>query len=172
MSSGVTAAAAASALSPSSFASRSRSRSPSSAQKTPETRSPSHHGLRSVSPNPKRISETRRKQNSFELNGHNSLQTADLNAHLEHKNSDLPEAANNKYENVSDNGSEISDEGYRSLGLIQNSTVNKRASVHSQVSNEDAENSGKSSDSFIFHSLADGPDVRHLLITQSVWIWR
>lgn len=49
----------------------------------------------------------------------------------------------NKYENVSDNGSEISDEGYRSLGLIQNGNSHKRASMHSQASNEDAENSGE-----------------------------
>jgi growth arrest-specific protein 2 len=49
----------------------------------------------------------------------------------------------NKYENVSDNGSEISDEGYRSLGLIQSGNA-KRISVHSQASNEDAETNGKS----------------------------
>lgn len=48
----------------------------------------------------------------------------------------------NKYDNTSDNGSEISDEGYRSLGLIQNGT-NKRASMHSQASNEDADNASK-----------------------------
>lgn len=47
----------------------------------------------------------------------------------------------NKYENISDNGSEISDEGYRSLGLIQ--TNNKRISLHSQVSNEEAETNGE-----------------------------
>lgn len=47
----------------------------------------------------------------------------------------------NKYENLSDNGSEISDEGYRSLGLIQ--TNNKRISLHSQVSNEEAETNGE-----------------------------
>jgi growth arrest-specific protein 2 len=48
----------------------------------------------------------------------------------------------NKYENVSDNGSEISDEGYRSLGLIQSGNA-KRISVHSQASNEDAETNGE-----------------------------
>lgn len=48
----------------------------------------------------------------------------------------------NKYENISDNGSEISDEGYRSLGLIQSNTA-KRISLHSQVSNEDADTNGK-----------------------------
>lgn len=49
----------------------------------------------------------------------------------------------NKYENVSDNGSEISDEGYRSLGLIQSNNA-KRISVHSQASNEDADTNGES----------------------------
>lgn len=44
-----------------------------------------------------------------------------------------------KFENISDNGSEISDEGYRSLGLIQQAKDNqsKRISLHSQTSNED-----------------------------------
>lgn len=49
---------------------------------------------------------------------------------------------NNKFENISDNGSEISDEGYRSLGLIQ-SNVPKRESLHSHASIDDAENNGK-----------------------------
>jgi hypothetical protein len=50
----------------------------------------------------------------------------------------------NKYENVSDNGSEISDEGYRSLGIIQTgNNVEKRVSLYSQASNEDADNSGE-----------------------------
>lgn len=48
----------------------------------------------------------------------------------------------NKYENVSDNGSEISDEGYRSLGLIQSNNP-KRISLHSQASNEDADTNGE-----------------------------
>lgn len=48
----------------------------------------------------------------------------------------------NKYENISDNGSEISDEGYRSLGLIHSNNA-KRISLHSQVSNEDADTNGK-----------------------------
>lgn len=52
-----------------------------------------------------------------------------------------------KFENISDNGSEISDEGYRSLGLIQQNgqqaVVEKRASVHSQLSTEDADYSGE-----------------------------
>lgn len=69
---------------------------------------------------------------------------------------DLKTDGNNgdgKFENISDNGSEISDEGYRSLGVIQansnnnnnNSNVNqtKRASLNSQTSTEDAELNGK-----------------------------
>lgn len=60
-----------------------------------------------------------------------------------------------KFENISDNGSEISDEGYRSLGLIQNGggahnghighggAVDKRTSIHSQLSTDDADYSGE-----------------------------
>lgn len=47
-----------------------------------------------------------------------------------------------KFENISDNGSEISDEGYRSLGVIQ-SNAQKRESLHSQASIEDAETNGE-----------------------------
>lgn len=55
----------------------------------------------------------------------------------------------NKYENISDNGSEISDEGYRSLGLIQSNNA-KRISLHSQVSNEDADTNGELTAVFAF----------------------
>lgn len=58
-----------------------------------------------------------------------------------------------KFENISDNGSEISDEGYRSLGLIQggvgtananiNNNNNNRMSLISQTSTDDAELNGK-----------------------------
>lgn len=63
-----------------------------------------------------------------------------------------PGDAAGKFENISDNGSEISDEGYRSLGLIQNGgggalgggvNVDKRTSIHSQLSTDDAEYSGE-----------------------------
>lgn len=57
-------------------------------------------------------------------------------------NGATPNDGANKYENVSDNGSEISDEGYRSLGLIQSNNP-KRISLHSQASNEDADTNGK-----------------------------
>lgn len=64
----------------------------------------------------------------------------------------------NKFENISDNGSEISDEGYRSLGVIQ-SGAQKRESLHSQASIEDAESNARldqtSSDSQI--SPSDEP---------------
>lgn len=55
-----------------------------------------------------------------------------------------------KFENISDNGSEISDEGYRSLGVIQaNLNGNlKRSSLHSQTSTEDAELNGMFIDGF------------------------
>lgn len=49
-----------------------------------------------------------------------------------------------KSDNISDNGSEISDEGYRSLGLIQ--INNKRASLHSDASNDEADSTIRSND--------------------------
>lgn len=59
-----------------------------------------------------------------------------------HHNSSDTSANSNKFENISDNGSEISDEGYRSLGVIQ-SNAQKRESIHSQASIDDAENNGE-----------------------------
>lgn len=111
-----------------------RSRSPS--YKNSDFRSPSH-GLRSTSPNLRRFNDTRKKQTNLETNVSIPISSQTT---LDDNKTDLEVA--NRYENVSDNGSEISDEGYRSLGIIQNGIINKRASVHSQVSNEDAENSG------------------------------
>lgn len=58
-----------------------------------------------------------------------------------------------KFENISDNGSEISDEGYRSLGLIQqaNNNQSKRASLHSQTSIEDGKtDDAKTNGEFFF----------------------
>lgn len=118
-----------------------------------------------MSPSPRRLVDMRKKQNSTEIpstNNHIStvqipLSTQEL---IEPTNNVVTEAkielqmvnggnntvagtdnGANKYENISDNGSEISDEGYRSLGLIQ--TNNKRISLHSQVSNEETETNGK-----------------------------
>lgn len=69
-----------------------------------------------------------------------------------------------KFENISDNGSEISDEGYRSLGVIQ-STAQKRESLHSQASIEDAESNARldqtSSDSQISPTDEPEPEQEH-----------
>lgn len=46
----------------------------------------------------------------------------------------------NKYENISDNGSEISDEGYRSLGVISSNA--KRIFLYNQMPREDADTNG------------------------------
>lgn len=106
---------------------------------------------RSVSPSQRRIHEFRKKQNSLESNSsvtNNITITTHLdNIHLSHPESKL-ETGNNdgsgKSDNISDNGSEISDEGYRSLGLIQNNNgVCKRASLLSEVSNDEAECNGE-----------------------------
>lgn len=50
-------------------------------------------------------------------------------------NSTSSNEVDSKYESVSDNGSEISDEGYRSLGLTQqeNSSANKQAPVNGKT---------------------------------------
>lgn len=67
-----------------------------------------------------------------------------------------------KFENISDNGSEISDEGYRSLGLIQNGggaqnghggAVDKRTSIHSQLSTDDADYSGEYGFVMVFRGM-------------------
>lgn len=112
-----------------------RSRSPS--YKGLDLRSTSH-GIRSTSPNRKRFNESKKKPINFETGVPVSTSSQPT---IDDNKTELEVV--NKYENFSDNGSEISDEGYRSLGLIQNGVMNKRASIHSQISNEDAENSGE-----------------------------
>ncbi|XP_063697123.1 GAS2-like protein pickled eggs [Culicoides brevitarsis] len=120
---------------------RSRSRSPSQRNgidKTKLSQIP-----RSASPNTKRVSDKEKKrQLSFESNIVIPLNPQEIStqATMQETKADLPTESVNKYENVSDNGSEISDEGYRSLGLIQNGKGDKRSSMLSQASNEDAEN--------------------------------
>ncbi|KAH8400577.1 hypothetical protein KR222_007117 [Zaprionus bogoriensis] len=125
---------------------------------------------RSMSPSQRRLlNEMRRKQNSLESyssSGPKSLPSVDFgeetaggsNTTTSTGASGQPEQ-NNKFENISDNGSEISDEGYRSLGVIQ-STAQKRESLHSQASIEDAESNARldqtSSDSQI--SPTDEPE--------------
>lgn len=140
-------------LSPPSRA-RSRSRSPTPNRRStggdtlhaPERQkiiSPNHSNLRrSMSPSPRRISEFKKKQNSVET-------TTPIAPIATTMSTATPvDAANSdhhvKFENVSDNGSEISDEGYRSLGLIHlNGNQPKRTSLHSQASTDDAEFNGR-----------------------------
>lgn len=122
---------------------------------------------RSMSPSPRRLIDMRKKQNSLDSNNGsgpkslpicsetvgNHIQFDGLNytagqaengtTQVGATNSDAStNGTNNKFENISDNGSEISDEGYRSLGVIQ-SNAQKRESLHSQASVEDAESNGK-----------------------------
>lgn len=145
---------------------RSRSRSPSTHRRNnsniePVTHDRSHLASpsvarRSMSPSPRKI-EMKKKQNSLDANTcvatpSGSGQVHQATVHFEcdrdgsivndSKTESSNEDKTNKYENISDNGSEISDEGYRSLGIIHsnNSTqAQKRISLYSQASNEDAE---------------------------------
>lgn len=140
------------------------------AEKSYLTASP-HLSRRSMSPSPRRLVDMRKKQNAIEIppapvttNGNNT--TIPLSPQYENgatmvseakielqTNGNQPNGNNNTnnlnngadaYEKISDNGSEVSDEGYRSLGLVQ-SNINalKRISLHSQASNEDADTNGK-----------------------------
>lgn len=116
---------------------------------------------RSMSPSPRRIADMKKKQNSLDSQilsspqpqtTHVSTVQIPISNDAENNNdttssttSSMTQVTNdgaNKYENISDNGSEISDEGYRSLGLIQSNNP-KRISLHSQASNEDVEINGK-----------------------------
>ncbi|KAL7035215.1 hypothetical protein ACKWTF_008269 [Chironomus riparius] len=118
---------------------------------------------RSVSPSPKRVVDMKRKQISLDMPvsthissvqipmsqcdtesiNNNSNIISEIKAVNENvSNGATPNDGANKYENISDNGSEISDEGYRSLGLIQSNNP-KRISLHSQASNEDADTNGR-----------------------------
>lgn len=99
-----------------------------------------------MSPSPRRLNEFKKKQTSldsavcptavaaqFDSTGNAEPSTVtNMDSKTEQTNGD------GKFENVSDNGSEISDEGYRSLGIIQanlNGNI-KRSSLHSQTSEE------------------------------------
>lgn len=139
------------------------------AEKSYLTASP-HLSRRSMSPSPRRLVDMRKKQNAIEIpapvttNGNNT--TIPLSPQYENgvtmvseakielqTNGNQPNGNNNTnnlnngadaYEKISDNGSEVSDEGYRSLGLVQtNINALKRISLHSQASNDDAETNGK-----------------------------
>lgn len=119
---------------------------------------------RSMSPSPRRL-DMKKKQHSLDssstttqattVNNSGSNQLHQATVHFEcdrdgsiitdsSKTESSAEDKTSKYENISDNGSEISDEGYRSLGVIQSNgtaagQVQKRVSLYSQASNEDAE---------------------------------
>ncbi|XP_055636802.1 GAS2-like protein pickled eggs [Toxorhynchites rutilus septentrionalis] len=159
-----------STLSPQGYT-RSRSRSPSTQRKINHNSETPANTLekgylasprlirRSMSPSPRRL-EMKKKQNSLDSgsvsaqvganNPSNTLQQATVHFECDRygaivtdaKSEYTGEDKSNKYENISDNGSEISDEGYRSLGLVQSNgavQTQKRISLHSQASNEDAE---------------------------------
>lgn len=113
---------------------------------------------RSMSPSPRRLIDIKKKHSSLESPpvGNTHISTVQiplcqdepivgLTGDGKIENNTAVNVGNydgaNKYENLSDNGSEISDEGYRSLGLVQSNV--KRISLHSQVSNEDADTNGK-----------------------------
>lgn len=127
---------------------------------------------RSMSPSPRRIVEFRKKQTSLESATYTPTPTVQfdttdsiipttkldssihLNTTQNNGGTTTATETSTKFENISDNGSEISDEGYRSLGLIQpgmggngsTSLINgaqKRESLHSQTSIEDAETSAR-----------------------------
>lgn len=94
-----------------------------------------------MSPSPRRLGETKKKQLSLDSQCNNIQANCGV---VETKSTatDLT-VTDGKFENISDNGSEISDEGYRSLGLVQqtngngNSGQTKRSQVQSQNSNEE-----------------------------------
>ncbi|XP_016992846.2 GAS2-like protein pickled eggs [Drosophila takahashii] len=133
---------------------------------------------RSMSPSPRRLIDMRKKQSSLDsyssgpkslpgyscssmeeaANGGGSAGGAGQGSGAAAAAATAEQGGANKFENISDNGSEISDEGYRSLGVIQ-SGAQKRESLHSQASIEDAESNARldqtSSDSQI--SPSDEP---------------
>lgn len=103
---------------------------------------------RSMSPSPRRLGDLKnKKQLSLDSNVGATTTPATTTEAEPTKLSETNGTTNGttstdnggKFENISDNGSEISDEGYRSLGLIQqaNNNQSKRASLHSQTSIED-----------------------------------
>ncbi|XP_058449472.1 GAS2-like protein pickled eggs isoform X2 [Malaya genurostris] len=149
---------------------RSRSRSPSAQSKiNHNVIIPEKSGYlaspklmrRSVSPSP-RCSDVKKKTKSLD-SSHNIVQSTgnitslnvqqaklyfecnqeDSNVH-EGKTESGSDDKSNKYENVSDNGSEISDEGYRSLGVVQPNVAqtHPRVSLCRQTSNNEAERNG------------------------------
>uniref|UniRef100_A0A8W7PNW4 GAR domain-containing protein n=1 Tax=Anopheles coluzzii TaxID=1518534 RepID=A0A8W7PNW4_ANOCL len=115
---------------------RSRSRSPSAQRRLPTENgdklqppgSPLKTSRRSVSPSPRRMQENsvanKRKPSGIQSSAAGGVVhfecDKELVAPVVGATTVLPsEDDKNRYESVSDNGSEISDEGYRSLGLVQ-----------------------------------------------------
>lgn len=95
-----------------------------------------------MSPSPRRLGDLKsKKQTSVESNASSTIAAESETSKVSESsgNANGTTTDNGKFENISDNGSEISDEGYRSLGLIQqaNNNQSKRASLHSQTSIED-----------------------------------
>ncbi|XP_052894784.1 GAS2-like protein pickled eggs [Anopheles moucheti] len=119
---------------------RSRSRSPSAQRRMPTENgdklqppgSPLKTARRSVSPSPRRMQENSVANKRKAAGSSNNATTAGV-VHFECDKDPVASVApvvgttavlpseddKNRYESVSDNGSEISDEGYRSLGLVQ-----------------------------------------------------
>lgn len=90
-----------------------------------------------MSPSPRRLNEFKKKQTSLDSSTSPTVEpTSNTDTNGESKTEQTN--GDGKFENISDNGSEISDEGYRSLGVIQaNLNGNaKRSSLHSQTSEE------------------------------------
>lgn len=101
---------------------------------------------RSMSPSSRRLVDIKKKQTSLESNrssstngSSNTAQVIDaVTQQTDNKGNEGNVVNDGKFENISDNGSEISDEGYRSLGLVQQANnQSKRISLHSQASTED-----------------------------------
>lgn len=105
-----------------------------------------------MSPSPRRLGDLKsKKHTTFDTNiiagattstvvqSNGTTETEPTKTNETNGNTNGTTATDGKFENISDNGSEISDEGYRSLGLIQqaNNNQSKRASLHSQTSIED-----------------------------------
>jgi hypothetical protein len=90
---------------------------------------------RSKSPNPRYAMDSRKNINHVEYAQKEFLETETKveNCCTQQFNND----GTNKYESLSDNGSEISDEGYRSLGLMQSNNA-KLAMLINQSSDQGA----------------------------------
>lgn len=94
-----------------------------------------------MSPSPRRLNEFKKKQTSLDSAVCPTVAPTHFDSinNVESNTKSKTEQTNDgKFENISDNGSEISDEGYLSLpiGVIQANANLKRSSLHSQTSEE------------------------------------